>query len=214
MGDASWLLGQRYGWLAGDGSRVPCHIPQQAFAEAALRKLSLQRACQAKAPCRPGLKAGRAEESPAEDPKLMQRHQPATGCHSWLAASARPGTSAASSLLSQCSSKPSQGRWEAAKRALRCLGGTAPHGIWLRQGEARLGGSSAIPEELRGLEAILLAGAAWGPQGAPQPKEDGARAAKAGELKPAQGSYLARMGGPLLRGGPERKERKQKLLHG
>ena len=200
MGDASWLLGQRYGWLAGEGENASCRAPQQAFAEAMLRKLSLQHICPAKAPCRPGLKAGRAEEDPFSSPEGIRRCQQAAGCLSWLATSTRPGTSTALSLLSQFSSKPSPGHWEAAKHALKYLRGAASHGIWLRQGEARLEGSAAIPEELRGLETILLAGANWGPQDASQPKENEARAARMEELKSMQGLCLARMGGPMLWG--------------
>jgi len=82
---------------------------------------------------------------------------------------------------------------------------TASHCIWLRQGEPRLEGNVATPEELRGLEAILLTDASWGPQDASQPKENEARTAKMEELKPIQGFYLARMGGPLLWGAQREK---------
>ena len=177
MGDASWLLGQRYGWLAGESGKAPCHMPQQAFTEAMLHKLNLQHLPPAKAPYRPGCKIGRIEESPSASPEDTQRCQPAIGCLSWLAASARPGTSAACSLLSQLSSKPSQGHWDAAKHVLKYLKGTAPHRAWLRQDENRLEGSAAIPGELRGWEAMLLTGSSWGPQDAPEPKKDEARAA-------------------------------------
>ena len=46
----------------------------------------------------------------------------------------------------------------------------------------------------------LLAGSSWGPQDASKPREKEAIAARMEELKPTQGCYLARMGGPILWG--------------
>ena len=74
----------------------------------------------------------------------------------WLAINTRPDINTAYSLLSQFNSNPSQGHYDAAKYVLRYLKGTASHGIWFRQGENRLQGAVAIPEELKGDEFILF----------------------------------------------------------
>ena len=76
---------------------------------------------------------------------------------------------------------------EAAKYVLRCLKGTTSHGMWFKQGENRLEGSVAIPEELRGLETIAFTNSNWGPQDASKPKENEIRTVKVEELKSVQG---------------------------
>ena len=61
---------------------------------------------------------------------------------------------------------------EVAKIVLCYLKGTASHGIWFKQGENRLEGNVAIPEELRGLETTVFTNSNWGPQDASKPKEN------------------------------------------
>ena len=77
---------------------------------------------------------------------------------------------------------------------------TASHGIWFRQGENRLQGTVAIPEELNGDELLLFTDSNWGPQDASRPTPNETRTVTMQELKSVQGYYLTRMGGPLLWG--------------
>ena len=102
--------------------------------------------------------------------------------------------------MSQFNHNPSQGHLDAAKYVLRYLKHTASHGIWFRQGENRLHGSVAIPDELKGLELILFTDSNWGPQDASKPKQDETRTVSLEELRSIHGFYITRMGGPLYWG--------------
>ena len=95
---------------------------------------------------------------------------------------------------------PSEGHWEAAKYVLKYLKGTASHGIWFCQGENRLQGCVAIPDELQGDKLLLFTDSNWGPQDASQPVENETRTVTKQELKSIQGFYLTLVGGPILWG--------------
>ena len=83
----------------------------------------------------------------------------------------------------------------------------------MANGENRLSGTCAIPEELRGNGFLLFTDSNWGPQDTskPQPKET--RTICGEELKSIQGFYITQMGGLLL-GGPLREKRKSKFVYG
>ena len=87
---------------------------------------------------------------------------------------------------------------------LRYLKATGSHGIWFKQGENRLEGNVATPEELRGLEIIMFTDSNWGPQDASKPRENETRTVQLEELKSIQGYYLTRMGGPCFGGSNEK----------
>ena len=71
---------------------------------------------------------------------------------------------------------------EAAKYVLRYLKHTASYGIWFRQGENRLHGTVAIPEELCGDKLLKFTDANWGPQDASKPVENETRTITMNEL--------------------------------
>ena len=203
MGDVQWFLGQRYEWMRDQEGSISCHISQQAFVEGMLQKLKLQHLKTTETPYRSGLKIDRIEHTPI-DPRVekdfITRYQSAIGCLNWLAINTRPDINTAYSLLSQFNNKPSPGHWDSVKHVIRYLKGTASHGIWFKQGENRLQGHVAIPEELRGEETILFTDSNWGPQDASKPTEHETRTVSMEELKSVQGFYLTRMGGPILWG--------------
>jgi len=78
---------------------------------------------------------------------------------------------------------------------MRYLKETSLYGIWFIQGENRLEGHVAIPDELKGDETILFTDSNWGPQDASKPVENETRTVSMEELKSVQGFYLTRMGG-------------------
>ena len=89
---------------------------------------------------------------------------------------------------------------DSAKYVLRYLKHTSSHGKWFKQGENRLHGSVAIPEELKGNELIVFTDSNWGPQDASKPRPNETRTVILEELKSIQGYYITRMGGPLCWG--------------
>ena len=200
MGDVQWFLGQRYDWCKTEEGKVACHISQQAFVEGMLQKFNLRHIKPSKTPYRSGLKIDRVEAGGYTDEKDINRYQSVVGCLNWLTINTRPDINTAYSLLSQFNSKPSPGHWEAAKTVLRYLQSTSSHGIWFKQGENRLQGQVAIPDELKGDETILFTDSNWGPQDASKPTENETRTVTMQELRSIQGFYLTRMGGPLLWG--------------
>ena len=203
MGDVQWFLGQRYDWYTDSENRIACHISQQAFIEGMLQKFNLQHLSTTNTPYRSGLKIDRIDRdgkdvSTKQD--LLKRYQSIIGGLNWLCINSRPDISTAYSLLSQFNCDPSNGHWEAAKHVLKYLKGTASHGIWFRQGEDRLTGCVAVPEELKHEQLLLFTDSNWGPQDASSPKPNETRTVEMEELKSIQGFYITRMGGPLLWG--------------
>ena len=97
----------------------------------------------------------------------------------------------------QFNCNPSQGHLESAKYVLRYLKHTSSHEIWFRQGENRLHGSVAIPEELKGNDLMVFTDSNWSPQDALKPKPNKTCTVTMEELKSIQGFYITRMGGPL-----------------
>ena len=204
MGDASWFLGQRYDWHTDTNTgKVSCHISQQAMVESMLDKFNLDHCKPSRSPYRSGMKIDRIEHDgvdPSQKEKFVKDYQSLIGGLNWLSINTRPDINTAYSLLSQFNSNPSHGHMESAKYVLRYLKHTSSHGIWFTQGENRLHGSVAIPEELKGNELMVFTDSNWGPQDASKPKPNETRTVTMEELKSIQGFYITRMGGPLYWG--------------
>ena len=137
-----------------------------------LQKFNLTHLCPTATLYRSGLKIDRIKQEPQLDPDWTQKYQSIIGCLNWLSINTRPDINTAYSLLSQFNAKPARGHWDAAKHIVKYLKGTASHGIWFKQGENRLEGHVAIPDELKGTETILFTDSNWGPQDASKPKEN------------------------------------------
>ena len=173
MGDASWFLGQRYEWHNDENGKISCHISQQAMIDGMLEKHNYSHCTTARSPYRSGLKIDRIELDgidPSQKEKLVREYQSIVGGLNWLSINTRPDISTAYSLLSQFNSNPSKGHLDAAKYVLRYLKHTSSHGIWFKQGENRLHGSVAIPEESKENELIVFTDSNFGPQDASKPK--------------------------------------------
>ena len=154
-----------------------------------LDKFNMEQCKKARSPYRSGLKIDRIERNdidPTQKPKLVHDYQSIIGCLNWLSINSRPDISTAYSLLSQFNANPSPGHMDAAKYVLRYLKHTASYSIWFRQGENRLHGTVAIPDELCGDKLLTFTDANWGPQDASKPRENKTQTVTLNELRSIQ----------------------------
>ena len=116
-----------------------------------LERHQLEQCTTARSPYRSGIFIDRINHD-CVDPQLKQRlvkeYQSLIGGLNWLSINTRPDINTVYSLLSQFNCNLSKGHLESAKYILRYLKHTSSHRIWFKQGENRLHGSVAIPEEL------------------------------------------------------------------
>ena len=82
--------------------------------------------------------------------QLVKKYQSLIGGLNWLSINTRPDINTMYILLSQFNCNVSKGHLESKKYVLQYLKHTSSHGIRFKQGENRLHGGVAIPDELEG----------------------------------------------------------------
>lgn len=135
LGEATHCLGIR---IQRDRREGKLSLDQQAYIEEIVRRFGMTNANPVAAPADP---SGRLEKSMApktEREKMEMRDVPykeAVGCLSFVAQTTRPDIAFAVNAVSQFSSNPGRQHWEAVKRIIRYLKGTATKKLQYKRDE-------------------------------------------------------------------------------
>jgi hypothetical protein len=138
LGELTWLLGLK---VERDRVARTITLTQKAYTETILERFRLAEAKAATTPMDPGATLS-IEQSPATHAEYERMqdvpYQRGIGSLMYAATSTRPDISFSVATLSQFMRNPGSAHWEAAKRVMRYLKGTADYGITLSTTDAGL----------------------------------------------------------------------------